>query len=212
LEKAVKAEIARQEQILSAGKKTVQETRGYNEVTGRTFSQRTKEEAQDYRYFPEPDIPPMRFTQNQILKIKNEIPELPQAKRERLAEQYLLPVDYIEILVQDKNRVDYFEEAVKLGADPKVTASAVVNQKLDSRFPEPAGMVRKLLELTQRKFVSEDKVTKAVTEILNENAKAVADYRAGKSQALGFLIGQVQKKLSGQGDPQKIKQWLIAKI
>ncbi|KKT32771.1 MAG: Aspartyl/glutamyl-tRNA(Asn/Gln) amidotransferase subunit B [Candidatus Woesebacteria bacterium GW2011_GWB1_44_11] len=115
LEKAIRAEVIRQEKLLADGEKIVQETRGYDEVKQTTFSQRTKEEAHDYRYFPEPDLPPMRFSESQITDLKSQIPELPEEKRKRFKEEYNLPEDFAEILVSDRKRPDYFEEAVKLG-------------------------------------------------------------------------------------------------
>ncbi|MEJ2441464.1 MAG: Asp-tRNA(Asn)/Glu-tRNA(Gln) amidotransferase subunit GatB, partial [Patescibacteria group bacterium] len=137
LKKAVQAELVRQEKLLSSGKKVVQETRGYDEAKETTFSQRTKEEEQDYRYFPEPDIPPMRFTDKEIEKMKNSLKVLPKQRREKLS-KYQLPENYIDILVQRSKRADYFEEAVELGQKHKIPtkmiASVMVNQNLDKEF------------------------------------------------------------------------------
>jgi len=212
LKKAIDSEISRQKEVLSSGKKIIQETRGFNETTGDTFSQRIKEEAQDYRYFPEPDIPPIRFTQNQILNIKNQIPELPQEKRERFAKIYQLSSDYIDILVQDQSRSDYFEKAVKLGLESKIVANAMVNQKLDKSFPEPAGMVKKIVELTSVKYASEPETETAINEVIKGQAKAVNDYKSGKENVIGFLIGMVQKKLRGRGNIKIINEHLREKL
>jgi aspartyl-tRNA(Asn)/glutamyl-tRNA(Gln) amidotransferase subunit B len=218
LQKAIAVEITRQSELLQQGKKVIQETRGYNQTIGETFSQRTKEEAEDYRYFPEPDIPPMRFTKSHdevgysISNFKSQIPELPQEKRKRLAKKYQLPKDYIEILVQDKNRADYFEEAAKLGLNPKIIAAAMVNKKLDVSFPEPAGLVKKLIELTKVKYSSLLEVEDAVYETIRKNPKAVSDYRAGKFQVIGFLIGSVQDKLDKKGEVKIIKDILEKKL
>ena len=108
LVKAITAELARQEEILGKGEKVVQETRGYSEKTGKTFSQRLKEEAQDYRYFPEPDIPPVRFGKDEIEKIKLSLPEFPAAKRIRLMDKYGLSQVYAEVLTQEGSPADYF--------------------------------------------------------------------------------------------------------
>lgn len=216
LEKAINSEIKRQEEILSRGQKVIQETRGYNQATAKTFSQRVKEEARDYRYFPEPDIPPLRLSDKDIKRLGEQLPELPQGKRERFKKEYGLPSDYTEILIQSRERADYFETAARIGQtrniSPKTIAGIMVNQKLDSQFPEPAGLVRKILALMRREYASIGEVEKAVGEVLVENPKALADYRAGKSQVLGFLIGAVQEKLKGKGDIVKIKEWLIKKI
>ncbi|OGM05522.1 hypothetical protein A2125_00785, partial [Candidatus Woesebacteria bacterium GWB1_43_5] len=138
LEKAISYEIERQSKILNLGKKVVQETRGYDEAKGVTFSQRTKEESHDYRYFPEPDIPPICFAETQTSNLKSQIPELPSEKRKKYKDLYKLPENYINVLVENKPRVDYFESAVKLGQlhdlQPKKIAEAMVNLKLDKKF------------------------------------------------------------------------------
>ena len=121
------------------GEKIAQETRGYDEVKQITFSQRTKEEAHDYRYFPEPDLPPMSFSETQITSLKTQIPELPQEKRKRFIGDYKLPVDFADILVSDNNRADYFEQVVELGKGQKFSektiADLMVNKKMDLEYP-----------------------------------------------------------------------------
>jgi aspartyl-tRNA(Asn)/glutamyl-tRNA(Gln) amidotransferase subunit B len=112
VERAIDYEIKRQTKILNSGKKVIQETRGWDDVKGITVSQREKEYAQDYRYFPEPDLPPLEISQEMIEKIKEEIPELPQQKRERLKKEYGLDEKSIEIFVKDKDFGEYFEKVV----------------------------------------------------------------------------------------------------
>ena len=213
MKKAIGVEIKRQEEILSSGKKVTQETRGYSEETGKTFSQRTKEEEQDYRYFPEPDIPPMKYSNKQINELSNKIPELPNVKREKL-KKLGLSVNYVEVLVADRSRAEYFEQALrqaqgKLAEPAKLIASVMVNQNLDQDFPEPAGLIRKLIELGKRKYVQVDEGEKVVQVVLKENGKAVQDYSKGKKEVLGFLIGQVQAGLKGQGNPRQIQEILV---
>ena len=199
LAKAIGFEIERQKGILSLGQKIIQETRGYNEATGKTFSQRVKEEAQDYRYFPEPDIPPIRISKLQITNLKLKIPELPPQKRKSFEEKYKLPKDYVEILISDAEKADYFERAVKEITDfsPKAVADLIINKKFD---------IAKILKLTKVEYASTRRVDEAVKEVIRENAKAYEDYKNGKGQILGFLIGQVQKKLKGRGDIGKIRK------
>ena len=199
LTKAINSEIERQENILLKGEKVKQETRGYNESTGKTFSQRTKEEAKDYRYFPEPDIPPIRISKLQITNLKLKIPELPSQKRKSFEEKYKLPKDYVEILISDAEKADYFERAVKEIKDfsPKAVADLIINKKFD---------IAKILKLTKVEYASTRRVDLAVKEVIRENAKAYEDYKNGKGQILGFLIGQVQKKLKGRGDIGKIRK------
>ena len=112
VEKAVDFEIKRQADLLSGGEKIVQETRGWNDKKEITFSQREKEEAHDYRYFPEPDLLAMNFTSDYIEKIKTEIPELPEQKRARFKKEYGMDGDPAEFFVANKDLSEYFEEVV----------------------------------------------------------------------------------------------------
>ena len=202
LSKAINSEIERQENIISKGEKVIQETRGYNESTGKTFSQRVKEEAQDYRYFPEPDIPPIRLSAEDIKVLSELIPELPQQKRERFKKIYELPKDYIEILISDVEKSDYFEKAVKMVKDysPKAIADLIINKKLD---------IAKILKLTKVEYAPDEETQTVIREVIVENRKAYEDYKNGKGQILGYLIGQVQKKLKGRGDAQKIREEIL---
>lgn len=202
LGKAIASEIERQQELLNDGKKVVQETRGYNEATGKTFSQRTKEEAKDYRYFPEPDIPPLKISKLQITNLKSQIPELPKSKRQRLETDYKLPKDYVEILINDIEKADYFERAVKeiKTFSPKTIADLIINKKLD---------IVKIAKLGKVEYASDEETKRAIHNVINENQKIYEDYKNGKGQILGFLIGQVQKKLKGKGNFVVIKKELI---
>jgi len=112
VEKAVDFEIKRQEEVLNSGEKVAQETRGWNDKKEITFSQREKEEAHDYRYFPEPDLPPMHFEEKFVEEIKSQMPELPEQKRERFKKEYGLDKDTTEIFVDNKDLSEYFEKVV----------------------------------------------------------------------------------------------------
>lgn len=112
VEKAVNYEIERQREILENGEKIIQETRGWNDGKGKTVSQRRKEEAHDYRYFPEPDLPTINLDQNFVNQVLAEIPELPQQKRNRFKEEYSLDEKAIEVFVVDKDLGEYFEQVV----------------------------------------------------------------------------------------------------
>jgi len=112
VEKAVDFEIQRQREVLESGEKVVQETRGWHDKKEITFSQREKEEAHDYRYFPEPDLPPLHFEEDFIQNIKSTIPELPEQKRFRFAEEFSLDKGLIEIFVVNKDLSEYFEKVV----------------------------------------------------------------------------------------------------
>jgi aspartyl-tRNA(Asn)/glutamyl-tRNA(Gln) amidotransferase subunit B len=112
VEKAVDFEIKRQEEVLSSGEKVVQETRGWHDKKEITFSQREKEEAHDYRYFPEPDLPPMYFDKEYVKEVKLSMPELPEQKRERFKKEYGLDADAVEFFVANKDLSEYFEKVV----------------------------------------------------------------------------------------------------
>lgn len=119
---AIEYETKRQSEILEGGGKIVQETRGWNENEGKTFSQRSKEEAHDYRYFPEPDLPPLRFTQEMVEELRAALPELPEAKKSRFVQEYGIEQDVADILVRDKPLADYFEAVVsEVGEHDKET-------------------------------------------------------------------------------------------
>ncbi|MCX6723739.1 MAG: Asp-tRNA(Asn)/Glu-tRNA(Gln) amidotransferase subunit GatB [Candidatus Staskawiczbacteria bacterium] len=112
VERAVDFEIKRQEEVLESDKKIIQETRGWHDKKEITFSQREKEEAHDYRYFPEPDLPAMHFEQSYIEEIKKQMPELPEQKRERFAKEYGLDSGAVEFFVSNKNLSEYYEKVV----------------------------------------------------------------------------------------------------
>lgn len=111
VEKAIDFEIKRQQEILEAGDKIVQETRGWHDKKEITFSQREKEEAHDYRYFPEPDLPPMHFDEKFIEEIRGTIPELPEQKRERFIKEYGLDQASVELFTVNKDLSEYFEKS-----------------------------------------------------------------------------------------------------
>jgi len=112
VERVIDYEMKRQTELLKSGKKIVQETRGWDDVKGVTFSQREKEEAHDYRYFPEPDLPPLRHSKKFIEEIRAEIPELPRKRRERLEKEYQLDEKNAEIFVYNKDLGEYFEKVI----------------------------------------------------------------------------------------------------
>ncbi|MBI2644053.1 MAG: Asp-tRNA(Asn)/Glu-tRNA(Gln) amidotransferase subunit GatB [Candidatus Wildermuthbacteria bacterium] len=112
VERAIEFEIKRQIKATESGQKIVQETRGWNDAKGETFSQREKEEAHDYRYFPEPDLPPLSFGDEYIERLRFELPELPQARRERFGREYGLSEKAVEVFVANKDIGEFFEKAI----------------------------------------------------------------------------------------------------
>lgn len=213
LKKAIDLEIKRQTELLQKDERVTQETRGWSEQKGQTVAQRTKEEANDYRYFPEPDIPPLTISSKLISRIQKQIPELPWERRERY-QKLGLSADYASTLALNLARSEYFDSALELAGDvaPKTIAGLMVNQKLDEQYSEPAGLIRKILELNNRDFADQDELEAAVSQSLKENQKSVADYKNGKAEVVGFLIGQTQKLLKGKGNPNEIRKVIITML
>lgn len=212
LEKALNVEIERQIKALDCGQKLVQETRGYDENKKTTFSQRSKEDSQDYRYFPEADLPPIVIGQLTIDNLQLTIPELPRNKKERFIKDYGITNDMAEILTSDKSRANYFEEACKLNENHKLIASLMVNRNLDKEFPEPAGLAKKIYELGNMNYESNENTESVVNQILQENPEIIKKYQNGQTQVIGFLIGQVQKQIKGKGDPKIINSILLERL
>jgi len=125
LERAVAYEIQHQAELLEAGKTVQQVTLGWDEAKGATFVQRVKEGEDDYRYFPEPDLPPLAVDEGWVAQIRASLPELPYARFQRLRKQYDLSAYTAKLLVEEKAIADYFEQAV--AAEPSVPAKAIAN-------------------------------------------------------------------------------------
>jgi len=216
LKKAVIAEIKRQEKLLEKDEKVIQETRGFRESLGKTVSQRTKEEAQDYRYFPEPDIPPLTFKEEEIEKIKKTLCELPRQKAKRFVKKFQIPENYAEILVSDLKRLEYFEKTVDFLKDKsisiKLIADMIINKNFDKKFEDPYILIKKILEISKIEYASLEEVKKTCKLVLEENKKALKDYIQGKGEVIGFLIGQAQKHLKGRGNINMVRRELLNNI
>ncbi len=200
MEKAVLAEIDRQLDIFEKGEIPIQENRGFSENTGKTVPQRTKEDAKDYRYFPEPDIPPMVFSDEYILDLKKSIPELPHQIKKRLVEEYKIKVSDAVTLVDnvDLNVIKKFEELAHSGFDPQKVVSALINRK----------ETRNMSEKEFKNFIGENNTVidenylrDLIKKVVAENPKAVEDYKKGKENSLQFIFGQVVKSLGRKVDP-----------
>lgn len=213
VEKAIAFEEKRHKELLEKGETPVQETRGWNEFKNKTVSQRSKEEAHDYRYFPEPDIPPIEFTDGEVKKIKDSLPELPDAKVQRFIGDYFLTDYNAEILTRDKTLSDFFESAVKIGTQHNVGAVAIgnyiINKKPNLEELEPAGLVKHIVEQSTVTQVDDNSLTETLSKVLTENAKAVEEYKSGKTQLLGFFIGQTKRALPDAKDTEQIRNKLL---
>jgi aspartyl-tRNA(Asn)/glutamyl-tRNA(Gln) amidotransferase subunit B len=214
VEKAINYEVKRQEEILEEGERPAQETRGWDETRQKTFSQRSKEEAHDYRYFPEPDIPPIVIPQDGISRLKDQVPELPDKKLKRFVKEFSLTEYDSEILTREKPLADFFEEAAREGKaqdiKPKEIANFIINKKTDSTSISPLSLVKQIAASKQTITVDEKELQKMIDDVIAENAKAVEDYKSGKEASIMFLLGQTMKKLGKKVDTkivlEKIKK------
>ncbi|MAU23991.1 MAG: Asp-tRNA(Asn)/Glu-tRNA(Gln) amidotransferase GatCAB subunit B [Chloroflexi bacterium] len=253
---AVDYEIKRQIKSKENNEKIIQETRGWSEEKSITIPQRTKEESNDYRYFPEPDIPPLEIDNDWIDEIKKSLPELPKVRKEKYVKQYNLSEYDAELLTSDINFSNFFEETIKpnnknneyikyianlmngefsrllnldsisyveIKFDPKDLSDLVaiyfenkINNKIlktvleemwDTGSKPNDIITNKNLVIISDTNELEDKIN----NIIENNPKAVEDFKAGKEQSQKFLLGQVMKETKGQADP-KISSEIINKI
>lgn len=255
LQKALEKEEKRQRELYNFGEeyKIKQETRRWDNGKGRTVTMRSKEDAHDYRYFPDPDLVPIIIKEEQIEAIKLTIPELPQAKKIRFIKQYKLGEKEIEILLGDKTLGEFYEGVVKQGADPQNASNWILGDLLrilkekEIECSEMTLLPKALYELIEliakgeisgtaakevfnEMFVSgkspesiikekgliqissSDVLDKIVDEILTTNLKSVEDYKNGKLQAAGFLMGQIMKATKGQANPTVAKELIEIKL
>jgi len=134
MERAVAFEIARQSELVDRGGRVVQETLGWNEENGSTYSQRSKEEAHDYRYFPEPDLPPLVVEPEWVERVRQELPELPYARKGRFVRDYNLPATEADLLALDTSLARYFEEVVRAAEPEGVSVRMAANWILGEVF------------------------------------------------------------------------------
>jgi aspartyl-tRNA(Asn)/glutamyl-tRNA(Gln) amidotransferase subunit B len=216
VEKAIAYEIKRQQEELEQDITPLQETRGWDENHQKTISQRMKEESNDYRYFPEPDIPPIQWLDSHIFHLKSEMPELPDTKMQRFVDLYQLSRYDAEILTRERPLADYFEEAVRVGTPAGVSAkqiaNTIINKKVSIDTILPATLITDIRKATQTLVIGEEKLKTIINEVLAENEKAVVDYKSGKETVIMFLVGQVMRKAGAKIDAQLVKEKLQEKL
>ena len=199
VERAIDFEIKRQTEILEEGKKVIQETRGWDEARGETVSQRKKESAHDYRYFPEPDIPPFDFSEEYIDGLRRTLPELPDAKAERFANEYQLPAADVVILTEEKEFSAYFEEVASELADKKASG------EMQAEIPRAVKLAANYMLTEIRKHLSErGEKTKDIPftpENYAEFISLIADKKINSSAAQSVLAEMYQ---GGDNDPSHI--------
>lgn len=187
VERAIEYEIKRQAEILERGEKVIQETRGWDDNKGETFSQRQKEESHDYRYFPEPDIPKLKLSELSefnIVALKKELPELPWAKRERYVQDWGIKSSDIEIFVQNKKLADFFEATAKILSEQKLiqlAANYIVNDGAGAQI-SPAAFAELIIMVGKGELSS-----RGAKDILAEMLKKGAQRPAEIAQKLGLL-------------------------
>ena len=179
-------------------------TVGWDEKNNKTFIQREKEEAKDYRYFPEPDIPPIRFTQEEIEKIKEKLPELPGERLERYKSLGLTEYQ-AKVLASNKESCDLFERALEKN-NKKLEVKTIANAIINKKYPKSLSVeefLKKLSDEQQKSSLSSSKLEELILEVISENEKAVQDFRGGNENVIGFLVGQVTKKAQEKINPSE---------
>jgi aspartyl-tRNA(Asn)/glutamyl-tRNA(Gln) amidotransferase subunit B len=182
VEKALAVEIARQEEVLESGGRIVQETRGWDEKTSSTFSLRSKETAQDYRYFPDPDLLPLTLDDVFVETVKATLPETPRAKRARFVAELGLPAHAAQVLTQHPRIAAFFEEAATLLPDPATVANFVqaevlrdvTTRGLDATFPVTAAQVVEILRLVSQGRISGKQAKELYSQVRAKGAGAVS--------------------------------------
>jgi aspartyl-tRNA(Asn)/glutamyl-tRNA(Gln) amidotransferase subunit B len=210
LEKAIAFEIERQAEILDRGEIPTQETRGFSEAKQATYAQRTKEEAQDYRYFPEPDIPPIILTQHDVDSIVSVMPRLPADYRKVLVETYSLREDYLEPLTASSALASFtikaLEAAREQGIDTNKVVNTLVNTNVSIDSLSPAQFVNSLKPTEQANLITDEALQLAISQSIEENPELVAKFKAGKTAVLGAFVGDIMKRTKGQANPATLPQ------
>lgn len=201
-------EYARHAEILDRGETPVQETRGYRADTGTTVSQRIKEDAADYRYFPDPDIPPLVISREWVEQIKSRLPELPSTKIDNLISLGIVE-SAAKILVANQEMMNYLDQVKKIDSKAVVQAAKdLVNKKIDYEKVTPEEYLKSLANKSASKISDEAVLKPIIEKILVDNPSVVADYKAGKQNALGFFVGAVMRATAGKADPSTVNQIL----
>ncbi len=208
VKKAIEYELRRQAEILEAGDTPKQETRGYQEDVNKTISQRSKEEAQDYRYFPDPDIPPMEFGQVDLDALKSKLPELPQTKIKRYQNEYDLDKETAAFLTDTPDISRYFEETVMLAKDviePKTVANLLKNKRVDWYEVTPGDLIKQIQSQQNTQTMDQSDLETVIKHVLDVNPEVVQKYKSGKTAVWGFLVGQVMREAKGRADAKQVQ-------
>ena len=251
--KAIEYETNRQIEVLENGGRVVQETRLWDEENAVTKPMRSKEEAMDYRYFPEPDLPAIIITESRLSNVKDEMPEFADEKAKRFINDYKLNEMEAATLSSEQELAEYYEEVVKVSDDARLAANWILTEILRvlkeknisieefSVEPKNIGKLIKLIKantisskiakdvfeilLSENKdpeiivkekglvqITDNSEIEKIVEQVLAENPQSVEDYKAGKSNALKYLVGQSMRLSKGKANPQMINEMILARL
>lgn len=247
--RAIAYESRRQIDLLEDGEAVVQETRRWDDNKGYSYAMRSKEDAQDYKYFPEPDLPPIEISDARIEEIRESMPELPEQKKRRYREELGLPEYDTEILTGNMAFVTLFEEAVKLCDSPKDVANWIMGEVMKllndagtlpedmTLAPEKLAAVIQMVKsgkinrgtgktvlekvftdgVDPESYVKENNLAQitdlsairpVLEEVIAANEKSVSEYKAGKTQAMGYIMGQAMRALKGKAPAQEVQKML----
>lgn len=250
VQKGLEYEEKRQAEVLNAGGTITQDTRRWDENRRETIVMRSKEEAHDYRYFPDPDLVGLHVSEEWIASIRSTIPELPDSRKARYVEKYGLPTYDADVITLSKKVADFFEAALATGVDPKQVSNWMMGEVLGylnkvgkeidqiALTPQHFGKMIALIEngtisgkigktvfaemletgkdaeaIVKEKGlvqISDPNVIRELVEkVVATNAQSVEDYKNGKAQAVGFLVGQVMKESRGKANPQMVNEILM---
>lgn len=253
VERAINYEVQRQQDVLEDGGRIVQETRLYDADRDETRSMRSKEVANDYRYFPEPDLLPVEIDDSYIEAIRKDLPELPDEKKARFISELGLSEYDAGVLVASREMAEYFEQVAEIGGDAKLAANWVTGElqgllnkqgwelddcpigaerlgKLIARIKddtisgkiaktvfeamlEDSSPVDSIIESKGLKQVTDSGAIEAlVDEVIANNPEQVQQYRDGKEQVLGYLVGQAMKLSQGKANPGQVNKLLREKM
>ena len=245
--RAIEGERVRQIELIEDGKKVIQETRRWDDNKESSHAMRSKEDAQDYRYFPDPDLVPVWISDEWIERVKAAQPELRTEKLARYESEYGLPQYDAEILTGSKHLADVFEQTVAICGKPKEVSNWLMTEAmrlLKEQEQEPEDIkfspknLAKLISLVEKNVINRtvakdvfeavfkedvdpegyveehglkvvndtDALTKTIEELLEKNPQSVADFKAGKEKAMGFIVGQTMRAMKGKADPAVVNQ------
>ena len=251
--RAIEYESNRQIEVIENGGVVDQETLRWDEVSGKTFSMRDKENANDYRYFPEPDLVSIKLSDEYIENIRKNLPELPESRKKKYLEEYKLSEKDANIISSSKYLANLFEEASKICNNHKAVnnwiisdISRILNEKemeakdipftsrelgelvilidkgtisssigkkvLDELFENPRKPEEIIKEKGWIQISDESAIKEIVLNILEANPQSIADFKAGKDRALGFLVGQAMKQTKGKANPKMLNQMFLEEL